>query len=118
MARGNVKWFNPSETVNYGFITGYDKKDYFFHMKEVDPGYRPEAGDIVEFKPGTGKKGPQARSVRRASENDDEKADKLIEDLSHMGDDTLVQAIGRNGRFVAFLGRALEALKRFIGVTK
>ena len=31
--KGTVKWFNNKK--GYGFITGEDKKDYFFHYSQI-----------------------------------------------------------------------------------
>jgi CspA family cold shock protein len=60
--QGNVKWFSPER--HYGFITGEDKKDYFFHSSEVqgDNGKIFE-GDEVEFIAEETKKGFSALKV-------------------------------------------------------
>lgn len=50
---------------NCGFITGDDKKDYFFHESAVKNAQYAELneGDAVEFEDGEGPKGPRAEEV-------------------------------------------------------
>ena len=38
MKLGAVKWFGDSRTGGqYGFITGFDSVDYFFHERSIEP---------------------------------------------------------------------------------
>ncbi|OGV26248.1 MAG: cold-shock protein [Legionellales bacterium RIFCSPHIGHO2_12_FULL_37_14] len=59
---GTVKWFNESK--GFGFITCNDK-DYFVHFSAIlGDGFKTlSEGMKVQFKPGVGKKGPQAEEV-------------------------------------------------------
>ncbi|MBR3250612.1 MAG: cold shock domain-containing protein [Erysipelotrichaceae bacterium] len=61
---GNVKRFNPVK--GYGFITGEDKNDYFFHFSELQmEGYKNvKEGEKVTFTPGKGDKGPVATNIQ------------------------------------------------------
>lgn len=61
MSTGTVKFFNGSK--GFGFITGEDGKDIFFHVSEIQ-GSEPKDGDSVEYELGEGKKGPCAVSVK------------------------------------------------------
>jgi CspA family cold shock protein len=62
--RGTVKWFD--EQKSYGFITpDIGKKDIFFHRDDIDTLDRMvEQGDRVEYEPGQGPKGLEAKNVR------------------------------------------------------
>ena len=55
--RGTVKWFNDKS--GYGFITGEDGKDVFFHFSSIHmKGHKSlDADDMVEFVLGAGKDG-------------------------------------------------------------
>ena len=66
MARGTVKWF--SEDKGYGFITpdeGGD--DLFVHYSGIaGEGFRSlREGERVSYEPGRGRKGEEARNVRK-----------------------------------------------------
>ena len=61
MKQGTVKFFNG--TKGFGFITGDDGNDIFFHISEIQ-GNEPKDGDKVEFEVGQGKKGPCAVNVK------------------------------------------------------
>jgi len=60
--KGTVKWF--SKEKGYGFITGEDNQDYFFHIKEVKGTELPNNKDKVEFKTEETKKGLKAVNVK------------------------------------------------------
>ena len=64
MATGVVKWFNDSK--GYGFITPDEgTKDLFVHFSNIaGDGFKSlTEGARVEFEPGEGQKGPEARNV-------------------------------------------------------
>ena len=64
MATGVVKWFNDSK--GYGFITPDEgTKDLFVHFSNIaGDGFKSlTEGARVEFEPGEGQKGPDARNV-------------------------------------------------------
>ena len=58
---GTVKFFNSAK--GYGFITGSDKKETFFHINDVCEGPDPKQDDHVEYEIGQGKKGECAKNV-------------------------------------------------------
>jgi CspA family cold shock protein len=60
--KGKVKWFN--ETKGFGFIES-GGTDYFVHFSAIlSQGFKTLVeGAAVLFKPGRGKKGPQAEEV-------------------------------------------------------
>ena len=61
MATGTVKWFNDSK--GYGFIT--PDEDLVVHFSNIaGDGFKSlTEGAKVEFEPGEGQKGPEARNV-------------------------------------------------------
>jgi CspA family cold shock protein len=61
--KGVVKTFNP--TKGYGFITGEDGKDVFFHYSElVMDGFKTtKPGDHVEYEVENSDRGPRAKHV-------------------------------------------------------
>ena len=64
MATGTVKWFNDSK--GYAFITPDEgTKDLFVHFSNIaGDGFKSlTEGARVEFEPGEGQKGPEARNV-------------------------------------------------------
>lgn len=65
MPTGTVKWFNAEK--GYGFIAREGGDDVFVHFSAIEgTGYRSlEEGDAVEFEVGEGRKGEEARSVRK-----------------------------------------------------
>ena len=63
MAKGTVKWFNP--TKGFGFIEREGGEDGFVHVSSIrGDGFKslPD-GQQVEFTLGEGQKGPQALDV-------------------------------------------------------
>jgi CspA family cold shock protein len=72
---GTVKWF--SEAKGYGFITGPDGTDYYFHAKDVRGATLPRNGATVQFDAQQGKKGPAARSVEIRSQPAGSRDDRL-----------------------------------------
>jgi CspA family cold shock protein len=63
MAKGTVKWFNNQK--GYGFIAGEEGTDLFVHYTAIKgDGYKSlNEGDTVEYRVGSGPKGPQALDV-------------------------------------------------------
>ena len=56
MDKGKVKFYNREK--KYGFITGDDGKDYFFHISGVSGEAELNDEDAVEFKVADGERGP------------------------------------------------------------
>ena len=63
METGKVKFYNKEK--KYGFITGDDGKDYFFHASGVSNDIYLKDGDNVEFKVVEGERGPKAVDIYR-----------------------------------------------------
>ncbi|MBP1151354.1 cold shock domain-containing protein [Methylocaldum sp.] len=61
-SNGVIKWF--SNKKGYGFITGRDGVDRFFHFADAAPGFTPKTGAFVLFDPQDHQKGPRAVNVR------------------------------------------------------
>ena len=61
MENGKVKFYNKEK--KYGFITGNDGKDYFFHASGVSNEIYLKDGDNVEFKVIDGERGPKAVEI-------------------------------------------------------
>jgi cold shock protein len=66
MTTGTVKFFNDQK--GFGFISREAGDDVFVHFSNiVGDGHKTLAeGDIVEFETAPGRKGEEARNVRRA----------------------------------------------------
>jgi CspA family cold shock protein len=68
MANGKVKFFNSIK--RYGFITGDDGEDIFFHQNDVrETGFRTKLnqGDAVTFTVRNEPKGKRAVNISRIS---------------------------------------------------
>ncbi len=68
MATGTVKKLVSDR--GFGFITGEDGKDYFFHRDGLAPSLdfdRMGGGERVEFDLQSSQRGPRAVNVRRAT---------------------------------------------------
>ena len=66
MARGTVKWFN--EEKGYGFISPDEgSEDLFVHYTSIEgSGFRSlEEGERVSYEHGLGRRGEEAKSVRK-----------------------------------------------------
>ena len=61
MQTGKVKFYNKSK--RYGFISGEDGKDYFFHEEGLTEGIYVREGDKVEFKIIDGDRGQKAAEI-------------------------------------------------------
>ncbi len=64
METGKVKFYNKEK--KYGFITGDDGKDYFFHTSGVSNELYVQDGDKVEFKVVDGDRGQKAVDISPA----------------------------------------------------
>tara|TARA_B110000438_G_scaffold159943_1_gene153161 strand:+ start:372 stop:593 length:222 start_codon:yes stop_codon:yes gene_type:complete len=61
MQNGKVKFYNKEK--KFGFITGDDGKDYFFHSSGISSDIYLVDGDKVEFKVIDGDRGPKAAEI-------------------------------------------------------
>ena len=61
MQTGKVKFFNRRK--KYGFITGDDGEDYFFHESGLTEGIYVKDEDKVEFKVVDGDRGKKAVDI-------------------------------------------------------
>jgi cold shock protein len=62
--KGKVKMFNAER--GFGFITGEDGKDTYFHKSAIEGGAVLAVGDSVEFEVEAGDRGPRAKTVKKA----------------------------------------------------
>ncbi len=62
--KGRVKMFNAER--GFGFITGEDGKDTYFHQTSVEGGATIAVGDSVEYEVEQGDRGTRAKNVRKA----------------------------------------------------
>ena len=80
---GTVKFYNQEKS--FGFITGDDGKDYFFHQSGIEPDNTVREGNKVSFEVVEGDKGPKAEHVAllnagEAEESDSEKSEETSEE--------------------------------------
>ncbi len=68
--KGKIKMYNAAK--GFGFISGEDKNDYFFHVSQVKSADIPEENKEVEFDPGKNKKGFVANEVEILEVEDSE----------------------------------------------
>lgn len=59
--KGRIKMFNCDR--GFGFITGENGVEYFFHISNVKSMVDVSRGQIVSFDPGVGQKGPIATNI-------------------------------------------------------
>ncbi len=62
--KGKVKMFNPER--GFGFITGEDGNDTYFHKTAVEGGATLAVGDSVEYEVEAGERGTRAKKVKKA----------------------------------------------------
>ena len=60
--KGTVKFFNTQK--GFGFITGEDEADYFFHVTELPEGSEVDQGAEVEFVASENDKGKIATKIQ------------------------------------------------------
>ena len=63
--KGKVKFYNQQK--RFGFITGEDGKDYFFHESGIESGNNVRDEDSVSFEVVEGDRGPKAEHVKLLS---------------------------------------------------
>ena len=61
--KGKVKMFNSER--GFGFITGEDGKDTYFHKTSVLDGAVLAVGDSVEYEVEAGERGMRAKNVKK-----------------------------------------------------
>lgn len=66
MVNGVVKFFNTSKS--YGFITGDNGTDYFFHISGIEGGKVLREGDKVSFETEQGDRGEKAVQIKKLEE--------------------------------------------------
>ena len=64
--KGTVKFFNNMR--RFGFITGEDGNEYFFHETNLAEGVSVEENDKVSFEVEQGDRGPKAVKVTLVEE--------------------------------------------------
>ena len=64
---GEVKSFYRKH--GYGFLTGKDGTEYFFHILQWKGKRLPTAGELAEFNPIQTEKGMRAENIRRVRSN-------------------------------------------------
>ncbi|MDE1768125.1 MAG: cold shock domain-containing protein [Candidatus Micrarchaeota archaeon] len=61
--KGKVKMFNLER--GFGFITGEDGKDTYFHKTSIQGGAAISVGDSVEYDVEQGDRGTRAKNVKK-----------------------------------------------------
>lgn len=65
--KGEIKWY--STIKGFGFIQDNNEIDYFLHHTELNYGYTPINGSMVEFEPVETDKGWKAVNVKAISQD-------------------------------------------------
>jgi cold shock CspA family protein len=64
--QGRVRNYDPAK--RYGFISGDDGLDYFFHLSDIQGGRSIARGRLVSFDAAMAEKGPRAKRVAACEE--------------------------------------------------
>ena len=75
---GVIKFYNHEK--NFGFITGDDGKDYFFHSSGVETGNTTKEGDKVSFEVVQGDRGPKAEKIKNVTGTSEKSVEKTEEE--------------------------------------
>jgi CspA family cold shock protein len=78
MIKGKVKFYNDMRS--FGFITGDDGKDYFFHISGVEGGKTLKEEDKVSFETEMGDRGLKAVKVKLVAEDEKPKKEETEEE--------------------------------------
>ena len=70
---GIIKFFNASK--NYGFITGDDGKDFFYHISGVEGEQVLNEGEKVSFEVEQGDRGEKAVKIKKLDDATEEVAE-------------------------------------------
>lgn len=74
--KGKIKFYNRDK--RFGFITGEDEKDYFFHQSGLEEGVSVRDEDQVTFEVVEGDRGPKAEKIKllEGAEEEEEPAEE------------------------------------------
>jgi cold shock protein len=80
MTKGTVKFYNDMK--NFGFITGDDGKDYFFHISGVEGEKTLKEKDNVTFESEMGDRGEKAVKVKLSEKEEESEKVEIKEEKS------------------------------------